>query len=308
MKALIFAPRRDEEWSRAFWGMVNRRLKSVSPALCFGNGKPMGRRSQAALFVELFSSKHARCLSAQAQAHRVKCEELLRTSPALPWSPLPVSRAEVGCALRQLRTNQSADPIGLKPVLFHQMSDASLERVADLFTSLLAESYMPPEWCSSQVIPLWKGEAKPRSEPGSYRPVSITHALCRLMERVVLARILHAVEVLERPLHPHQFGFRPGMSSELCLAHILSSLTDYHYFMGYAAPPNTGTCARGTRYETVCVAVDFTDAFCRVPPEAVECVLREREVPADLTAWAMAFYATDGCRCSWRSCLVGAFV
>ena len=62
-----------------------------------------------------------------------------------------------------------------------------------LFERSLRSSDIPSPWKWSAVVPLFKSGS--RSSPTNYRPVSLTSARCKTMERVVAEKIRDYLEV-----------------------------------------------------------------------------------------------------------------
>ncbi len=73
---------------------------------------------------------------------------------------------------------------------------------------------------------------KPVTEIGSYRPVALTSILRRTLGRIVLKRVLAG------PWRPsqHQFGLRPGPSTEDALAYLAMCLADAANASPWGAP------------------------------------------------------------------------
>lgn len=69
----------------------------------------------------------------------------------------------------------------------------------------LAERTFPARWKVARVIFLYKGYPKPIQEPSSFWPISLLDSTGKLLERLVLNRIVHRVE---NQLSSKQFGFR----------------------------------------------------------------------------------------------------
>ena len=60
--------------------------------------------------------------------------------------------------------------------------------------------------------------------PSSYRPIRLLDTIGKLFEKIVLARILHEVNV-RGLLRNEQFGFRPRHSTSLQLARLVERIT-----------------------------------------------------------------------------------
>ena len=63
-------------------------------------------------------------------------------------------------------------------------------------------------WKSAIIIPLLKS-GKPRAEIGSYRPIALTSHVGKLMERIILNRLLYYCEK-NKIIPSNQASFRSG--------------------------------------------------------------------------------------------------
>ena len=52
---------------------------------------------------------------------------------------------------------------------------------------------LPSEWKHSIVLPFFK-YGKNQNEPNSYRPISLTSTLCKIMEKLINTRLSHYLE------------------------------------------------------------------------------------------------------------------
>jgi ribonuclease HI len=81
----------------------------------------------------------------------------------------------------------------------------------DLINRIWIEGKVPEAWKIATVIPLPK-KGKPPEEPTSYRPISLTSHMCKVMETMVNTRLNHYME--SNGLYtPNQSGFRRGRST-----------------------------------------------------------------------------------------------
>ena len=60
------------------------------------------------------------------------------------------------------------------------------------------------------MVPIYKGGVKPKDDVASYRPVSLTSFLCKVIEKLISVRIMKYVDE-QGILSDNQFGFRSGM-------------------------------------------------------------------------------------------------
>ena len=73
------------------------------------------------------------------------------------------------------------------------MADDLAEPLALIYTNLLKDREVPEIWLKSLVCPIFKKGSK--SDPGNYRPVSLTCVVGKVMESIMVdALISHMVE------------------------------------------------------------------------------------------------------------------
>lgn len=85
--------------------------------------------------------------------------------------------------------------------------------VLDMFNMSFRNGRLPTEWKTAIIIPL------PKSD-GNYRPISLTSCLCKMMERIVLRRLLYK---LGDKFSSNLYGFRKGRATSDCFVHCLAN-------------------------------------------------------------------------------------
>ena len=84
---------------------------------------------------------------------------------------------------------------------------------------------MPNHWRKAVVSPVEKRDRVLSLLP-SWRPVSITAFLCRLVERIVFHRIVHIFAKRQESIGSSQFGFRRGVGTSLPLSGLSMFIAD----------------------------------------------------------------------------------
>jgi hypothetical protein len=92
-----------------------------------------------------------------------------------------------------------------------------------IFNAILITHHFPTVWKHARVISILKPGKDP-ALPSSYRPISLLDTIGKLFEKILLARILHEVNV-RGLLRNEQFGFRPEHSTSLQLARLVERIT-----------------------------------------------------------------------------------
>ena len=91
------------------------------------------------------------------------------------------------------------------PMIAH-LPDSFLRIILTIFNELFAQDIVPQVWKEATVITLHK-EGKPRHDPTSYRPISLTSHLGKIYERIINERLVLFLEI--NNIIPHeQAGFR----------------------------------------------------------------------------------------------------
>ena len=132
----------------------------------------------------------------------------------------------------------------------------------------LITGYVPKLWRQAKVIFLPKPGKKDYTEPGSWRPISLTSFLLKTLERLVDKR-LRAKDLCNKLSNHFQFAYLPGGSTEAALSR----------FVGYVE--------RGMEQnETIVAALaDISGAFNNITVGAMERSLAKNAIPALYSRW-----------------------
>lgn len=83
--------------------------------------------------------------------------------------------------------------------------------ICEFYNTIWRKGEFPSEWQNAIVVPIYK-RGKPKTSPNSYRPISLTSCLCKLMEKVVSKR-MDWYFVTNNIITNSQFGFRTSLST-----------------------------------------------------------------------------------------------
>ena len=112
--------------------------------------------------------------------------------------------------LKALDFNKSCGPDDIHPQLLSELADIISEPITLLLNSSIKSGRIPNGWKSANVVPVFKKGSK--SNPGNYRPISLTCILCRIMESFIKDTIMEHL-VSNKLLSPRQHGFINGRST-----------------------------------------------------------------------------------------------
>jgi ribonuclease HI len=105
----------------------------------------------------------------------------------------------------------SPGPDDIHYEMIKQLGEKEQETLLGIYNSIWQQGNYPEEWRKALTIPIQKPGKDPEN-PESYRPISLTSCLGKVMEKMVNRRLVYILE--ERKLIPaQQYGFRRGRST-----------------------------------------------------------------------------------------------
>ena len=122
-----------------------------------------------------------------------------------------VSLSEIRKAIKKTDANKrSLDNHQMHPKMLHQLGEKAIKLIQKLFNMSLERGKWP--WKSAEVIFLKKENKDIYSVPGSYRPISISSYIGKLLEKILAARLINYL--IQKGYHdPEQEGFTKGRNT-----------------------------------------------------------------------------------------------
>ena len=128
---------------------------------------------------------------------------------------------ELQQALQSKRNSApGADTISYE--MLKQLPDSSKASLLSLINLSWKKGEVPRNWKLAEIIPILKPR-KDKLDPQSYRPISLTSAICKIMETMIAKRLTHHLE-RNQCLSKNQSGFRPGRSTTDQLTRLESAI------------------------------------------------------------------------------------
>ena len=133
-----------------------------------------------------------------------------------------ITEEDVMRVIDKLKICKSPGPDKIYPRILKEVKEAICKPLCAIFNLSLRTGKVVSEWKLANVTPLFKKGDK--SNPGNYRPISLTSVVCKLMESILRDKI---VEFLEKNniIRDSQHGFRNRRS---CLTNLLDFLHDIY--------------------------------------------------------------------------------
>lgn len=156
-------------------------------------------------------------------------------------APAPeLEGAEIAESIAQVKSRKSPGMDGITGEMLKSIWKVIPEYLEALYGQCVREGYFPREWKIARVIVLLKSLDKDRSNPRSYRGISLLPVFGKVLEKIMVQRL---DERVGDNVCPWQFGFKKGRSAEDAWAHVKC------------------TVASSTQKYVLGIFVDFKGAF-----------------------------------------------
>ena len=190
------------------------------------NGTMATGKSAANIFVDIFA-KVSQILIPPDREQEVTAEaELLRSAATAPEEHMSSSLTmrELEAAIQTLKQRKSPGPDGVTNDMLRRLGPVARRVLLKLMNQSWRRGVVPQVWKESRMVPIPK-KGKAKTDPNSYRPISLLSCTAKLMERIVTTRLVWHLEK-KGLLIPQQAGFRKHMSTEDKVAHIAQEIED----------------------------------------------------------------------------------
>ena len=136
-----------------------------------------------------------------------------------------ITKEKVIAAINGLKRDAAPGPDEIPPQVFHELKEELAEPLTKLFESSMETGKIPDEWRDATVTPIYKQKGS-RTDPGNYRPVSLTNVAGKILERIVKNEITAHIES-NGLMSNSQHGFRAGRSVQTNLIDFLNKTTKW---------------------------------------------------------------------------------
>jgi hypothetical protein len=160
--------------------------------------------------------------------------------------------------------------------LSSELGPNALSELMAIFNLCFLSAEIPQQWRHAIIIPLLKA-GKPASEVDSYRPISLTSCVIKLLERLISNR-LYTMAENRRWLVNEQAGFRLGYCTEDQILKLVQQISD-----GFQ---------KKIPEHTVIALLEYSKMYDRTWRERLLQKLIELGVTTHLTRWIATFLRT----------------
>ena len=183
---------------------------------------------------------------------------------------LVIHEAGVLKQLQNLSPNKAAGPDQLPPWFLKMFASKIAPLLTDLFQTSLDQGILPRQWKEANICAIFKKGDK--SAPVSYRPVSLTSVVSKVLEHIIHSNIMDHFEQ-NGILADVQHGFRSKRSTETQLIITVDDIAR----------------TLDNRKSVHMAILDFSKAFDKVPHERLLLKLDHYGIRKNLLNWIRVF-------------------
>ena len=126
--------------------------------------------------------------------------------PRVPIMDAPFTSQELEDALATLKLQKAPGPDGITNEMLLHLGPHSKKKLLQLYNDGWRTGTVPQAWKEAIMIPIHK-KGKDKSKAESYRPISLTSCVGKLMERLINTRLMWHLEE-KKHITPEQAAFR----------------------------------------------------------------------------------------------------
>lgn len=244
------------------------------PTLKTDNGLIVTSEQKANIIADIFEKNHKNPLEANSPDFtsqiKNKVSELRQPLPP-EESPIPTDFTEVTEIIRMLKNPKCPGQDQISNKLIKKLPRRGINYLVAIINACLRTNYFPIVWKDAKVVPLLK-PGKKKSDPTSYRPISLLSSLSKILERIILCRLQHHID--EKNIIPkEQHGFRSNSSTTHQLHHIIKQAKE-----GLKSKMSTGL-----------ISLDIEKAFDRIWHDGLIAKMIDNKFPTSLVKITKSF-------------------
>ena len=228
---------------------------------------------KADIIASHYAKVSSHTFTAEERKLNLKCKRLLKSASANNHSCAKFNMTELKKAISRMKGKGAPGPDGLPPQFFKALTEKALVALLHIYNESWESGFSPQSWRNAIIIPLLKA-GKPPSEIASFRPVSLTSVMVKILERMISNRLHHLAEE-NGWFSDLQAGFRQHRSCEDQIIRLTQAIED-----GFQ---------KKKMERSVLVLLDFSKAYDMVWQEKLLVDMIEKGVPMQYVHWLRGF-------------------
>ena len=136
----------------------------------------------------------------------------------------PFNTKEFEEAIKTLKDKKSPGPDKITNEMLEHLGTKAKSKLLGIFINSWNTGHVPQSWREADMVPIHK-KGKDRANTDSYRPISLTSCVGKLIERLINTRLVGHLEK-NNIITPEQAGFLQHRSSEDQVTFIAQKVED----------------------------------------------------------------------------------
>ena len=183
-----------------------------------------------------------------------------------PIGAVDTSPTKIAEKLKNLKKFSAPGPDNIRSCIYIELADVISIPLSIIFHKSISTGIVPEQWKEANVTPIFKKGSK--SEPGNYRPISLTCIACKVMESLIKDTVVdHLTE--NELIFPSQHGF---MKKRSCLTNLLEYLETVLNYVDNG-------------HSVDVVYLDFSKAFDKVPHRRLSHIMKAHGINGIILTW-----------------------
>jgi len=130
----------------------------------------------------------------------------------------PITPSEVNAVLEKSKKSTAPGSDAVPTIIWAKLNTANRATLTTLLSDVLVNTNIPASWKRGDIVPIPKAGSK------ELRPITLLQSIGKVLERVVLARMIHAQELAKAHFPDEMYGFRRRQSTQQCVLSLLERI------------------------------------------------------------------------------------
>ena len=200
-------------------------------------------------------------------------KKILKPSNSDDNPPFIFTSRDLDEALKKMKRKGAPGPDDIPPSFLKELGPKGREELLHILNTSFSYASVPQSWRNAIIIPLLKA-GKPATQLSSFRPISLTSCIVKVLERMLASRIYDLAES-KHWFSDLQAGFRKGRSCVDQILRIVHGISD-----GFQKNP---------MQRSVLALLDLSKAYDKVWQQKLILSMHHAGVPLNILRWVSAF-------------------
>ena len=183
----------------------------------------------------------------------------------------PVVMSELEFALKKVKSGKAPGPDGIHGTMIKNLSPLGKVHLLSLVNDSWLSTEVPKIWKEGLIKPVHK-LGKPKEKVASYRPITLTSVVGKVLERIIYDRLMFWL-TQNKVLSSIQAGFRRGRNTCEQISLLVNALHE----------------ADATQKSSILLSFDFTEAFDRINHTKLLAKMKAMGIPSPFIGWIANF-------------------